>query len=439
MKPSTALMRDHRGGTLYRKQDSAFMPLRLKTVLAAAGLTQGDWAEALRQTWGTRAGQRMSHAYANTLLNWNTWPRQFPRDEIVAQTEAWLRGKGVPEAQIGQIWEVDESGASDHAHPARLSPSPLAGEGRGEGAQDKETDMLLSAEPLCPEARKAFGLFTDPFKQDLTDPADVYVWPAYRYCREALAECARNGGFRAIVGESGSGKTTLREELEERIARERQHNIVLLEPYVVGMEETESKGKELRSTAIAECIIRTLAPHATIRQSPERRFRQAHELLVESSRAGYRHLLLIEEAHSLPVSTLKHLKRWREMKDGLRALVGIALIGQPELRTKLDPRNPAVREVAQRCELVELEPLDRDLEAYVAHRLGRAGVSAELLFEPSTWDAVRQRLTYSGNRGGRGPVSMLYPLAVGNLLVRALNRAALACVPRVNRDIVLEA
>jgi hypothetical protein len=55
--------------------------------------------------------------------------------------------------------------------------------------------------------------------------------------------------------------------------------------------------------------------------SPEARFRQLHEVLRDSHRTGARHVLLIEEAHCLPVPTLKHLKRYLELKDGMKPLL----------------------------------------------------------------------------------------------------------------------
>lgn len=41
------------------------------------------------------------------------------------------------------------------------------------------------------------------------------------------------------------------------------------------------------------------------------------------------------------------------------------LIGQPELADKLSERNMEVREVVQRCEVVELLPLDNSLEEFL--------------------------------------------------------------------------
>ncbi|XLM22759.1 AAA family ATPase, partial [Chromobacterium piscinae] len=92
----------------------------------------------------------------------------------------------------------------------------------------------------------------------------------------------------------------------------------------------------------------------------------------ESHAAGYRHCLVIDEAHSLPIPTLKHLKRFFELELGFKKLLSIILIGQPELKVKLSERDAAVREVVQRCEMVELAPLEGGrLEEYLKFKLER--------------------------------------------------------------------
>lgn len=298
--------------------------------------------------------------------------------------------------------------------------------------------MLWAAQTMTPEARTRFGLFRNPFLADLQGPEDVYLWPDFRYAREAMWDAAKHGAFRAIVGESGSGKSTLREDLAERIKREKQA-IILIEPYVVGMEESDGKGKPLKSAQIAEAMVRALDPHASLRSMPDARFHQAHKALIASSQAGYRHLLIIEEAHCLPLATLKHLKRWRELRDGLRSLLGIILIGQQELAGKLDGRNPAVREVAQRCEVVELLPLDAHVPEYIQHKLARAGVAPEKIYRADAYDALRARLTLTRGEGKEArPRSMCYPLALNNLCVRSMNAAAEVGASVVSGDIVRE-
>lgn len=302
-----------------------------------------------------------------------------------------------------------------------------------------EVAMLLQNETLTPAARKHFGLFRNPFADDINSREDVFLSPDIRLCRELLWDVAKNGGFCALVGESGSGKTTIREELLERIRRE-DAPVIVIEPYILAMEDNDVKGKTLKSGQIAETIISALDPNASPKRTPHARFKQLHDLLKASYKSGNTHVLIIEEAHSLPIATLKHLKRFRELKDGYARLLAVVLIGQPELKIKLSAHNPEVREVVQRCEVVELEPLDRHLAEYVAHKIARVGGKVDDMFEAGAFDAIRTKLTRTA-RGGKAAdaISICYPLVVNNLVTRAMNIAASIAAGKINADLIMEA
>jgi type II secretory pathway predicted ATPase ExeA len=303
--------------------------------------------------------------------------------------------------------------------------------------------MLLRKQGLAPAARKHFGLFRDPLADEVASHEDVFISPDIRYVREAMWQTARHGGFIAVVGESGSGKSTLRRDLIDRINREAQR-IIVIEPYVLGMEDSDTKGKTLKAGHIAEAILAAVTPLASVKSSPEARFRQVHAALRDSRRSGSQHVLLIEEAHGLPIATLKHLKRFFELEDGFNKLLSIVLIGQSELRAKLSESDPAVREVVQRCEIVELQPLDSRLEDYLRFKFDRAGKPLGEVADQGAVDAMRARLTTTklglGRKGvGDGQaVSLLYPLAVNNLLTACMNLAADIGAPKVTADVVKE-
>lgn len=293
--------------------------------------------------------------------------------------------------------------------------------------------MLLKKQVLNPATKKAFGIFRDPFADEAMQGSDdVFTTPDIRYVREALFQTARHGGFMAITGESGAGKSTLRRDLVERINRENAP-VIVIEPYIIAMEDNDVKGKTLKAASIAEAIISTLAPLEGIKRSQDARFRQLHRLLKDSAAAGYSHVLVIEEAHSLPVPTLKHLKRFFELESGFKKLLSIVLIGQPELAEKLSERNMEVREVVQRCEVVNLPPLDNNLEAFVAFKFDRVGKNTAEIIDASGIDAIRARLSHQYRKS---TVSLLYPLAVSNLIIAAMNMAANIGVPVVNADVI---
>lgn len=297
--------------------------------------------------------------------------------------------------------------------------------------------MLLQDPGLKEATLEHFKLKRNPFRNDVQSTDDVFNTQSVRYVRQSLADCARDHGFVAIVGESGSGKSTMAEDLEERIRLDSKEDILVIRPYVTKMELNDVKGKTLKSSQIEEAIITALDPDATLKSSPQARSRQAHELLKSSRKSGRYHLLLIEEAHCLPIATLKHLKRFLELKNGMQRLLGVALIGQTELRERLSNQNAEVREVMQRCEVVELAPLDADLEGYLRHKFARFGLKYEQVFAPDAADAIRARLIHTP-RGGKpsDARSLCFPLVVNNLVARAMNAATSAGWPQVDGQVI---
>lgn len=349
------------------------------------------------------------------LVNHGQWPRRNPEQLRKQITE------------LLQRHNVDTTHSFDEAMQLQSAPASDTTE---------EDIMLLKKQTLSQKARKAFKLLRNPFDDtaiQCTD--DVFTTPDIRYVREAMYQTATHGGMLAIWGESGSGKSTLRRDLIDRLQRENS-NIIVIEPYVLAMEDNDRTGKTLKAASIAEAILRSVSGERP-RQSPEARFAQVHKALKDSAGddSHNSHVLIIEEAHSLPIPTLKHLKRFLELESGFKRLLSIILIGQQELCDKLSERRASVREVVQRCELVQLEPLNNDLEAFLAFKLTRAGKKLEEILDASAIPAIMEKMTSRDNKGNIIS-STLYPLAIGNLMIAAMNAAAEIGVPVVNGDII---
>ena len=387
--------------------------LKLKQVLIDKGVGLRQLARKINYSPATVA----------QLVNHNQRVKRWA--EFEKSLSEGLQSFGIFEP-LADLLKEEATGESLATAPAASPPKTK---------QDIEDDiMLLAKQALFPATKKHFSLFRDPFAEDIRSADDVFSSADVRYVREALFQTAKHGGFMAVVGESGAGKSTLRRDLIDRINSENAP-ITVIEPYIIAMEDNDVKGKTLKAAHIAESIINTLAPLESVKRSPEARFRQLHKVLKESVKSGYSNVLIIEEAHSLPIPTLKHLKRFFELEDGFKKLLSIVLIGQPELKIKLSERNTEVREVVQRCEVVELAPLDSELENFVAFKLAKVGKKVEDIFEESAFAAVRQRLV-AVNRN-KTSTSLLYPLAVGNLLTAAMNLAESLGVPKVSGEVVM--
>lgn len=379
--------------------------LVLKQTLVDLKLSQRELAQHLE----------LSDAAVAQMLNHNKWPKSVSQEALKKQILTFINSS-------------DEGVFLEHKKGGTPSDDDAA---RSEAPTDdtKEKDMLLRKHNLTPEAKQHFRIFRSPF-EDPRSAEEVYMSRDARYVRENMRQIAKHGGFCAIVGESGAGKTTLKRDLAQW-ARDVQQDVVIIEPSVLGMEDNDIKGKTLKSTHIAEAILHAVAPGQRVYRSSEARFRQVGEALRESHRAGHRHVLVIEEAHCLSVHTLKHLKRFVELEDGFEKLISVVLVGQPELADKLDPRNPRLREVAQRCEIIYLNPLNNELEAYLAQRFEQVGMELNNIISPDAISALRMRL--SSRDGSR---SFLFPLVIHNVLTAALNEAARLGIPMLTPDVI---
>ncbi|MDR8262938.1 transposase, partial [Acinetobacter baumannii] len=123
---------------------------------------------------------------------------------------------------------------------------------------EDEQAMLLAKQSLTQQAKKHFGLFDNPFTNEVRAVEELFLNSDINYVRQALYQTAKHGGFIAISGESGSGKSTLRRDLLDRIRREKLP-ILIIEPYVIATEDNDIQGKTLKSSHIAEAIINTVS------------------------------------------------------------------------------------------------------------------------------------------------------------------------------------
>lgn len=273
---------------------------------------------------------------------------------------------------------------------------------------------LPDMQALTQSAKQLFHLVKSPFTDDVQSRDDVYLSDEQRYIRQTMLSTAKHAGFIAIVGESGAGKTTLKRDLIEGVKQDKD-NIIIIQPQAI--DKTC-----LNVIHLCDAIIDDVSQgNERPKRSMEAKARQIKRLLTDSSRAGNKHCLVIDEAHDLSVPVLKYLKRFWELEDGMKRLLAIVLIGQPELKIKLNERNADVREVARRCEQVELQPLNAYVGDYVKHKFARAGLDYDAIFAPDAMTGLTARLTQSN---GNNTVSLLYPLIVNNAIISAMNFCA---------------
>lgn len=405
-----------------------YMPIRLKGILAAHGITHGDLAGAVRQA----KDMPLSRTAVAQIINHGYYPKNTPEASIQEQIKAYLGERGVAEVEREAAFLPAPDDVGRWGRPLGVDLHPDRNQAQRDNPARQQDTPSISAELLEVEFMKQatkqhFGLAADPFRNDINGSEDVFLSTEQRYIRDAMYYAALHCGFLAVIGECGAGKSVLREDLIDRI-NEADAQINVLMPIMVDK-------RKMSAGLMCEAIIQEMAPGTRVPQSLEARARLVRKLLVDSDLAGFKNVLVIEEAHQLNVSAFKHLKQFWEIKVGHKKLLGIILVGQPELHHLLDERlTPEAREVIRRCEVAHLQPLDGALEAYLRHKFARVGAEVGKIFEADAYDAIRRCLTQYDHKNR--PVSVTYPLIVNNFVTKLLNEAARIKAPIVSGALV---
>jgi len=198
------------------------------------------------------------------------------------------------------------------------------------------------------------------------DPRFLYLTPGHR---EALAQLVysvqESRGFLVLTGEIGTGKTTLLHAFIERL------NGTAAVAYVFN--------SMLSFDGLLEYTLEELGAPAP-GSSPAQRLLALRRVLLDRRRAGQSTVLVLDEAQNLEVATLERIRLLSNFETSTEKLLQILLVGQPELREKLN--RPELRQLQQRVELqCSLPPLSHaQVRDYIQTRLRVAGAHDGDLF-----------------------------------------------------------
>lgn len=285
--------------------------------------------------------------------------------------------------------------------------------------QHKETMMITG------RALKHFKMIRNPFVNEIMDARDIFMGEEHRFLKEMMLDAARYGGFVAVSGEVGSGKSVMRKAVVHELTTE---GVKIIYPVII--DKTR-----VTPASLVDAIIMDISDMRP-KQRLEQKTRQALDLLRNRAASGMKQVLIIEEAHLLTRGAMKALKQIYELEDGFHRLVGIVLIGQPELRVLLDEtQNMDMREVIRRITKAEISGLRGELPRYIEFKLKRVNRGMADVFADGAVEALDRRLM--GFAGTSKKVSTSFPLSVNNLVARAMNMAVDMGEERVSAEIVM--
>lgn len=233
-----------------------------------------------------------------------------------------------------------------------------------------------------------FGLSTDPFR--ITPDTGLFFTGGQRgdILEGLIVASMHDEGIVSVVGEIGMGKTMLSRMLLERLRPLPSDTVYLANP-VFDRDE------------ILGAIARDLMPEPP--QGNRAHMLAALEsVLIERYSQGRRVVVVIDEAHSMPATTLEEIRLLSNLETTQNKLLKIVLFGQPELDELLAA--PQLRQVKDRIShRFELQPLDaQDASAYLMFRLHKAGWKGGELF-----DAAALRLLVQASEGRTRKLNML--------------------------------
>src|SRR2546430_6767423 len=219
-----------------------------------------------------------------------------------------------------------------------------------------------------------YGLREAPFAPT-PDPKFLFQSPRHRWELDQLLYGVRVGkGFCVLPGEVGTGKTTLLRTLLER-----------LDATTPGAYVPNS---DLNVEGLLEYILQDWGGKSVAQTHAQRLF-ELNEFLIDQHKQGGSPVLVIDEAQNLSVPTLEAVRLLSNFETTSQKLRQILLVGQPELRDKLNL--PELRQLKQRvglrCHIAALSP--EETRQYIRHRLRIAGATDAGIFS----DAAIQKIS----------------------------------------------
>lgn len=410
-----------------------FEPLVLKELLLECDISQTELASVLTAT----LGRSVSRATVNLCLNRGYLPRKikgFKKAlekfvETSADTSEWLVQRNL---KIADIWEPLGKNLRKELS-SRHGKRSEDGRTLRPGGEELEPSLRKwEVEAMRPEVMKHFKLFKDPFNNDVNSSQDIFMSSEHRYIEAVMLDAVYHASFVAIIGEVQSGKSILRIKVMEDLKRD--SSVTVIYPRSRRVNMGEDFYSRINPVSLCDAIIMDISSEKPV-ITTEHKIRQLERLLSSRASQGFKHVIIIEEAQNLTPVTLKYLKQFYELEDGFKKLMGIILIGQPELKEMLDEsKHVDMREVIRRIQVAEIGGLGDDLKNYLAFKFKRVGASLDKIFDDDAIEALSRKLTTENIK--RQKLSHACPGLVHICVSKAMALACETGEPRVTADVI---
>ncbi len=201
--------------------------------------------------------------------------------------------------------------------------------------------------------------------------------------REALSHLyfgiTQRKGFVVLTGDVGAGKTTICRALLEKLGPTWKTALIL--------------NPTIDPVQLLRAILVELGQQPTREQDKVELLDMLNRYLLAEAQAGNDVVVLIDEAQDATLEMLEQIRLLSNLETDERKLLQIVLMGQPELREKLD--DPRLKQLRQRITVrYHLTPLTKhEMEHYIRHRIHVAGGNGRPSF---SWWALQRLHRYTG-------------------------------------------
>lgn len=203
-----------------------------------------------------------------------------------------------------------------------------------------------------------YGLTEKPFSI-IPNPKYLYRSEKHSHALTYLEYGLQEGmGFILLTGEIGTGKTTLVRHLLNKIGTKRDIAVI----FNTHVSPGELLGLILQEFELTPKLGDKVANLDTL-----------YHFLIKEYKQNRDPILIIDEAQNLSREVLEEVRMLSNLQTDDRSLLQIMLVGQPELKAKLE--DPSLVQLNQRIavnyHLTELS--EQETTEYIANRLLRAG------------------------------------------------------------------